>query len=114
MALNTQIFHPHKSKQPEKRCKKQQQNEEYATRLHSENKEEPTNQVKTIVIPISIYKNKHKRNTNSRSKKNRECLVQLYEAIITIWWKHLTNHNNQERNKTTSTTLTKEDPPYQT
>jgi hypothetical protein len=23
-------------------------------------------------------------NTNSRSKKNRECLVQLYEAIIPI------------------------------
>ncbi len=108
MALNMQ-----NSIDSNKQTKKQQQKEENATRLHSENKEEPTNQVKVILIPISTYKNKHIHNTNSRSKKNRGCLVQLYEAIITIWWKHLTNQNSQKRNKTTSVTLNKEDPPYQ-
>jgi hypothetical protein len=84
MVLNTQIFHPHKSKQPEKQCEVQQQNEENVTRLYSANKEEPTNQVKAMLIPISTYKNKHIHNANSCSKKNRGCLVQLYEAIITI------------------------------
>jgi hypothetical protein len=54
-----------------------------ATRLHSQKIEEPTHQVTNIVIPISTYKNKRIHNTNSRSKKNRGCLMQLYEAIIT-------------------------------
>jgi hypothetical protein len=47
-------------------------------------KEIQPKQVKAIIILISTSTNKHMHNTNSRSKKNRECLVQLYEAIIPI------------------------------
>ena len=112
MALNMQNSIDSEKSNQENKPRNKQQNEENATRLHSEKIEEPTNQVKAIVIPISTYKNKNIHNTNSRSKKNRGCLVRLYEAIITIWWKHLTNQNNQ-KNKTTSITLNKENPPYQ-
>jgi hypothetical protein len=84
MALNMQNSIDSKNSNQEKQTKKQHQKEENATRLHSENKGEPTIPVTAIVIPISTYKNKHIHNTNSRSKKNRGCLVQLYEAIITI------------------------------
>ncbi len=84
MALNMQNSIDSENSNQENKPRNKQQNEENATRLHLENKEEPTNQVTAIVIPISTYKNKHIHNTNSRSKKNRGCLVQLYEAIITI------------------------------
>jgi hypothetical protein len=43
-------------------------------------------------------------NAKSRGKKNRECLRQLYEAIIPIWWKHLTDKTTSS-NKSTSITL---------
>ncbi len=59
----------------------QQQNEDNATHIYLEKEKIFDQQVKTIIIPISIYRNEHKLNTNSRCKKNRECLVQLYEAI---------------------------------
>ncbi len=58
----------------------QQQNEENATHMYLEKEKIFEQQVKTIIIPISIYRNKHKHNTNSRCKKNRERLVQFYEA----------------------------------
>ncbi len=72
------------NKRPERRYEIQQQNKEKRHTPIHKGKEGQPNQVKTIIIPISIYKNKHKHYTNSRSKKNRECLVQLYEAIIPI------------------------------
>ncbi len=74
----------------------QQQNEDNATHIYLEKEKIFEQQVKTIIIPISIYRNKHKHNTNSRCKKNRECLVQLYEAIIPIWWKHLSKTKQPE------------------
>jgi hypothetical protein len=74
-----------------------------AASLYSEKKVQP-NKVKTIIILISTYKNRHKHNAKSRSKKNWECLRQLYEAIIPTWWKQLTNKTTSS-NKSTSTTL---------
>jgi hypothetical protein len=80
MALNMQIVHPLKNKQPEKQCEIQQQNEGNVTHPYLEKKEIFEQQVKTIIIPISTYRNKQTHNTKSRCKKNRGCLVQLYEA----------------------------------
>jgi hypothetical protein len=40
--------------------------------------------------------------------------VQLYEAIITIWWKHLTDNNNQKKIKplqSRTITLNEDDSP---
>ena len=84
MALNTQVLHPLKSKQPGKQCEVQKQNEGNITHLYLEKKGIFEQQVKTVIIPIPTYRNKQTHNTNSRSKKNRGCLVQLYEAIIPI------------------------------
>jgi hypothetical protein len=84
MARNMQIFHQLENKQPGKRYKIQQQNKEKRHTPILKGKEIQPNQVKAIIILISTSTNKHMHNTNSRSKKNRECLVQLYEAIITI------------------------------
>jgi hypothetical protein len=72
------------NKQPEKRYKIQQQNKEKRHTPILKGKEIQPNQVKAIIILISTSTNKHMHNTNARSKKNRECLVQLYEAIIPI------------------------------
>jgi hypothetical protein len=84
MALNMQIFHQLRKQATRKTMHVQQQNEDNATHIYLEKEKIFEQQVKTIIIPISIYRNKHKHNTNSRCKKNRECLVQLYEAIIPI------------------------------
>jgi hypothetical protein len=84
MALNTQVFHQRRRQATKKSMHVQQRNEENATHIYLEEEKIFERQVKTIIIPISIYRNKRKHNTNSRSKKNRECLVQLYEAIIPI------------------------------
>jgi hypothetical protein len=62
----------------------QQQNEDNAIHIYLEKEKIFEQQVKTIIIPISIYRNEHKHNTNSRRKKNKECLVQIYGAIIPI------------------------------
>jgi hypothetical protein len=54
--------------------------------------------------------------TNSRSKKNRECLRQLYEAIIPIWWKHLLKTKTTRKVikplQSRIITLNEEDPPH--
>jgi hypothetical protein len=84
MALNTQIFHPHKNKPPGKRYEIQRQNNEKRHTLILKGKEVQPNQVKAFIILISTSTNNHMHKTNSRSKKNRECLRQLYEAIIPI------------------------------
>ncbi len=83
MALNMQNSIDSENSNQEIKPRNNNKMKENATRLHSQKIEEQTNQVTTIVIPISTYKNKRIHNTNSRSKKNRGCLVQLYEAIIT-------------------------------
>ncbi len=72
------------NKQPERRYKIQQQNKEKRHTPILKGKEIQPKQVKAIIILISTSTNKHMHHTNSRSKKNRECLVQLYEAIIPI------------------------------
>jgi hypothetical protein len=72
------------NKQPERRYKIQQQNKEKRHTPVLKGKEIQPNQVKAIIILISTSTNKHMHNTNLRCKKNRECLVQLYEAIIPI------------------------------
>ena len=77
-------FIEQKNKQPERRYKIQQQNKEKRHTPILKGEEIQPNQVKAIIILISTSTNKHMHNTNSRSKKNRECLVQLYEAIIPI------------------------------
>ncbi len=82
MALNMQIFHQRRQQATRKTIHVQQRNEENATHIYLEEEKIFERQVNTIIIPTSIYRNKHKHNTNSRSKKNRECLVQLYEAFI--------------------------------
>jgi hypothetical protein len=70
------------NKQPERRHTIQQQNKEKRqTPILKEKKVQP-NQVKTIIILISTHRSKHKHNAKSRGQKNRECLRQLYEAII--------------------------------
>jgi hypothetical protein len=84
MALNMQNSIDSEKIATRKTTQETTTNKENTTHLRSENKEEPTNHDKAILIPISTYTNKHIHNTNSRSKKNRGCLVQLYEAIITI------------------------------
>jgi hypothetical protein len=84
MALNMQIFHQLRKQATREIMSVQQRNEENATHIYLEKEKIFKQQVKTIIIPTSIYKNKHMHNTNSRSKKNRGCLVQLYEAIIPI------------------------------
>jgi hypothetical protein len=84
MALNMQNSINSENKQPERRYKIQQQNEEKRHTLILKEKEIQPNQVKAIIILISTSTNEHMHNTNSRSKKNRECLRQLYEAIIPI------------------------------
>jgi hypothetical protein len=84
MALNMQNSIDSEHSNQENKPRHNNKMKKNTTRLHSENKEEPSNQVTAIVIPILTYKNKHIHNPNSRSKKNRGCLVQLYEAIITI------------------------------
>jgi cellobiose phosphorylase len=84
MALNTQIFHPHKNKPPEKRYEIQRQNNEKRHTLILIGKESQPNQVKAFIILISTSTNNHKHNAKSRSKKNRECLRQLYGAIIPV------------------------------
>jgi hypothetical protein len=84
MAPNTPILHPHKSKQPEKNNARYNSKMKKTSHAYTRQQRNQTIQVKAIVIPISTYKNKHMQNTNSRSKENRGCLVQLYEAIITI------------------------------
>ena len=72
------------NKQPEGRYKIQQQyKEKRHTPIPRKKKVQP-NQVNTIVILISTYRSKHKHNAKSRGKKNRECLRQLYKAIIPI------------------------------
>ncbi len=76
-----------------------------------------TIQVKAFIILISTSTNNNMHKTNSRSKKNRECLRQLYEAIIPIWWKHLlkTKTTRKEIKPLHSCiiTLNEEDPPHQ-
>ena len=72
------------NKQPERRYKIQQQNKEKRHAPILKGKEVQPNQVKAIIILISTSTNKHMHNAKSRGKKNRECLRQLYEAIIPI------------------------------
>ncbi len=73
-----------KNKQPEGRYKIQQQYKEKTPHAYTQEKEVQPNQVNTIIILISTYRSKHKHNAKSRDRKNRECLRQLYEAIIPI------------------------------
>jgi hypothetical protein len=84
MALNLQIFHQLEHKPPGKRYEIQRQNNEKRHTLILKGKEIQPNQVKAFIILISTSTNNHMHKTNSRSKKNRECLRQLYEAIIPI------------------------------
>ncbi len=72
------------NKQPEKQYMYSNEMKKNATHIYLDEEKIFEQQVNTIIIAISIYRNKHKQNTNSRSKKNRECLMQLYEAIIPI------------------------------
>ncbi len=51
------------------------------------------------------------------AKRTEEALRQIFKAIITIWWKHLTDNNNQKnKNKkplqSRIITLNEEDPPH--
>jgi hypothetical protein len=73
-----------KESNQEKQCEVQKQNEGNITHLYLKKKRIFEQQVKTVIIPIPTYRNKQTHKTNSRSKKNRGCLVQLYEAIIPI------------------------------
>jgi hypothetical protein len=84
MALNMQNFIDSENRQPENNTRYNNNMKENATRLYSEKKEIYNNQVKAFIIPISTYRNKNMHKTRTRCKKNRECLVQLYEAIIPI------------------------------
>ena len=84
MARNMQIFHQRRKQATRIKIHVQQQNKEKRHTPILKGREIQPNQVTAIINLISTSTNKHMHNTNSRSKKNRECLVQLYEAIIPI------------------------------
>ncbi len=66
-----------------KQCKIQQQNEKYTTRLQSNKREFIPIESKPLLFSFLLeIKTNTRRLRNSRGKKNRKCLRQLYEAII--------------------------------
>jgi cell envelope opacity-associated protein A len=84
MARNMQIFHQLREQATRRTIQDTTTKERKTPHAYTQRKEVQPNQVKTIIILISTYRSKHKHNAKSRGKKNRECLRQLYEAIIPI------------------------------
>ncbi len=85
MVLNTQQYHPIKSKQPRKTMQDTTAKRKIRHTPIVQQTGIHTNVVKTLIILISTS---NKTNTgklrNSRGKKDRGCPKQLYEAIIPI------------------------------